>query len=416
MSRAHTYPSNLCVLCRGRGWCGLSYCPILVKQYVSFKLSSLVTKREVFGSSPPSVFVGRVGYPVVRVGLSVPPETGDTAIYDYPEQWVGLDLNTILDYRLTLVLGFRLNKKTEVDHPVLGRIQEVALSTRPVDVELKLEKPPKTNILLDETNPPIGPRSPFESFRVDSNPKVPGVVDRLIADDVKASTAVIELYKSGLPVSYIQRALSIGVLGRRGSRVLVPTRWSITAVDSIISEKLVKEVKRFEPIDEFRVYEISIHDNLFIAILAPRKWGFEWMEAWWPGSTWNPLSSEVSVEGDYELYRGRDEYPSIGGCYYASRLATAEHLYKLRRQAMAVLLREIYPGFNLAIGVWFVRESLRKAYDRGPVLTTSDVREVLAYLDKRTKLGAKRWLKSSKLLQTIVATEEITKFMSSRGA
>lgn len=415
MSKQGPSIPNYCVLCRGRGWCGLAYCPILVKQYVHLRLSPLTFKKDLFGSSPPSVFVGRYGYPAVRVGVSVPPETGDTSIYDQPEKWVGLGLNTILNYRLTLVLGFKVNDKRDVENPLVRAFQEVALSVKPVDVEVRLSKPPKPDLLLDETNPPIGPRSPLEAYRVDSNPSIPRHVDKLYNDEVKAHEAVLYLYENGLPVSYIQRAFSIGAFGRKRDRVLVPTRWSITAVDSIISQSLIREIKGYEPLSEFRVYEHRIHDNLFIAVLAPRKWGFEWMEAWWPGSTWNPAGGEVEVEGDYELYRGRSEYPSIGGCYFASRLATAEHLRKLKRQAMAVLLREIYPGFNLAIGVWFVRESLRKAYEKGPVLVTSEIREVLEFIDKATKLGARRWVKASRLLQLLAKTEEITRFTTNRG-
>ncbi|HDD25704.1 MAG TPA: hypothetical protein ENF75_01275, partial [Acidilobales archaeon] len=60
---------KLCIVCRGaKLLCGMAYCPIIVKNiyYVrSVKYSDL---KEFEGSSPPSVFVGRVGYPYVYVG------------------------------------------------------------------------------------------------------------------------------------------------------------------------------------------------------------------------------------------------------------------------------------------------------------------------------------------------------------
>jgi len=41
--------------------------------------------KQISGSSPPGVFVGRFGYPKVFVGPMVPPVSGDTEILDTPE-------------------------------------------------------------------------------------------------------------------------------------------------------------------------------------------------------------------------------------------------------------------------------------------------------------------------------------------
>lgn len=44
------------------------------------------------------------------------------------------------------------------------------------------------------------------------------------------------------------------------------------------------------------------------------------------------------VEGDYEGYNGRSDYPGIGGCYYASMLAALEYLEARRKQATVIIL------------------------------------------------------------------------------
>jgi hypothetical protein len=75
---------------------------------------------------------------------------------------------------------------------------------------------------------------------------------------------------------------------------------------------------------------------------------------------------EPWVEVDYEGYHGRRDYPGIGGCYYASRLATLEALSHMRRQAAVITWREIYEGFNLPVGVWYVRENMRAMYRSKP--------------------------------------------------
>ncbi|RLG99545.1 hypothetical protein DRO38_07600, partial [Candidatus Bathyarchaeota archaeon] len=53
-----------CITCKGKGLCGRPNCPILERLRAFEAMSSI--KDSLFGESPPSVFVGRMGYPVVR--------------------------------------------------------------------------------------------------------------------------------------------------------------------------------------------------------------------------------------------------------------------------------------------------------------------------------------------------------------
>ncbi len=394
---------RLCILCRGRGWCGLAYCPVIARSMAFLRLAPLKSSSVVEGSSPPSVFVGRAGYPVVRAGPAAPPEVGDTSVFDSPEAWLGKSLEEILDYRLSMVLGLGSVNVKRVDDRLVEELKLLALSSKPVEVRMELLKPPRPKLSLSEELPPMGPRSPLEKLSVIGNPSVPRVIDRVYSDrDLRARDAILTLYESGVSVSYIQRLLSVGALGTGKFRRLVPTRWSITAVDSTISRRLASKVKGYSVIDRVEVYVWRGYDNTIITVLYPRKWSFEWMEAWWPGSTWNPESSEVVVEGDYEGYSGRIDYPSIGGCYYASMLATLEHLKARGRQATAIIIREIYPGFNIPVGVWFVREAVRAMFRKGPIIVANDVREVKEIIERESRLGWKVWLSKSKLLRRVI--------------
>ncbi|MEM4528185.1 MAG: Nre family DNA repair protein [Desulfurococcaceae archaeon] len=416
MSNRLVFNGSMCITCRGKGLCGLAYCPVIAKAKASLRLRNVALSNVIEGSSPPSLFVGRIGYPYVRAGPSTPPLIGDTAIFDYPENWLGKRIEEILEYRWLLVTGFRVVDVRKPSDKVLDESRLIALSSRPVDVVIVLNKPPKPTISLNDHEPPQGPRSMLENLRILSNPVIPRPVDRVYNDvDLPASDAVVYLYEHGISVSHIQKILSMGGLGVKGQRRLVPTRWSITAVDSVLCKHLAKEIKRYSVINEIMVFEKKIHDNLFIAILYPAKWSYEWLEAWWPGSIWNPGQGDVVVEGDYEDYFGRTTYPGIGGCYYASMLATLEYLRGAKRQASAILMREIYPGFNIPIGVWFVRESCRAMFKSGPVLRTNDLREVYEFLDKETRLGAGKWFSSSRLIQRIAWTRRIGEYFKPRG-
>jgi hypothetical protein len=374
-----------------------------------------IATTHVSGSTPPGVFVGRIGYPKVYIGPMVPPFKGDTAILDTPEMWLGKGIQDIIDYRFALVRGKARADVHEAPFAgrLLGSLQELAMGKAPVDAEILLERLPSNTLTLGSEIQPFGPSAPMKSFKA-SEVSVERRIERAFYDsDLKATDAVLELYEGGVQVSRIQRAFSLGMFGVKQRRRLVPTRWSITAVDSVISQELVDRVKNYETIDEYRVYSFRHLDNRFVAIFMPENWGFEWIEAWFPGTTWNPRqwSSEPAMMGDYEPYRGRTTYPDVGGCYYACRLAIAEHLSEEGRQASVLVLREIHPGYILPVGVWNVRESVRGMVKRAPRKFDS-LQAALNHAMAELTVPLQSWIKNSKLLKLALFQKKITEFVS----
>ncbi len=408
---------RLCVVCRGRGLCGRAYCPILarLRAFASLSLAEL-PRSELEGFSPPSIFVGRAGYPRVFVGAGATLDERAASVGDHPELWVSMDLSEVLSVRLSIVFGRKKELVTNVETPFVEKVRELALSAKPMDLELIFEKPPKPSVRLSAFEPPMGPQGVAKDLRVFGSSSSWKVVERVYSDwDMSAFEAVVELYRSGVPVSAIQRLLSVGALGRKGFRKLVPTRWAITAVDDALSKWLLSRVKELPELSEILAFYRKVKGNTFVAILLPGKWSFEWLEAWFPGSTWNPSGNEVVIEGDYEPFGGRKDYPSIGGCYFASRLAIAEYLLKLGRQATVVTLREIYPGFDIPIGVWFVRENVREMMRIRPI-KLSNLEEVAQFLDQVTKLGSKTWVPNSRILSKLFKSKKIEDYIKHKTA
>lgn len=379
----------------------------------TLKLSRFGDKN-LYGSSPPSVFIGRYGYPRVRIAPLVPPLTGDTGIYDFPENWIGLPIDSILSMRLSLVRAYMHVDVRRPETRGVETIREIALSSSPVDVDVLLKKKP-SGVMFDEHTPPLGPASPVEKLRVESNPRIERPVEKVYGDvDMKAVEAAVYLYKSGVPVSRIARIFSVGAAGMKGKRRLVPTRWSITAVDDILSRYLIEKVKDLNELGEILVYTRKTTRNFFAAILLPGKWSYEWIEAWFPHTMWNPTVT-LEVEGDWEGYWGRKTYASLGGCYYATRLAVSEHLFfRLRRQAKVLVLREIYEGFFAPIGVWFVRENVRKMFSSKPYRASS-VWEAIEHVSRLTRLSAEDWVRNSKLLRDEFSQRSILEWVRTSG-
>ena len=386
-------PASLCLKCRSaKMLCGLSYCPISIAR----SLDSVHVKsagNSLSGSTPPSVFVGRYGYPKIQVYPSTPPAFGDTSVYEDASKWLDMDMNSFLEMRLSLLRGGRPIEVTKASSPdyFLQDLQVMSLSNSPVDVEMVLAKPISgKEYVLSEYTPPMGPSAPLESLHVGTVHPNRNAEKIFYDTDMKASPGIYSLYKSNLDVTSITRMLSIGALGIGKKRRMVPTRWAITATDKVVSDENVEILKRYPSVDKFQAFVRKVSGNLFMAVIAPNSWRFEWGEAWFPGSTWNSFGDRVELMIDHEEYGGRSSYPDIGGCYYSSRLAVSEYLTSIRRSGAPMLWREIYPNFNIPLGVWFVRENVRAMFSSRPV-ECDTLEEAISYLSSFTKVPIRMW-------------------------
>ena len=404
---------GLCVVCKGaRFLCGKTRCPIIVKANLFLKSAPLMQSEDIAGASPPSVFVGRIGYPYVYAGPLVPPVQEDTSLYDLPEYWFGKPIDEIVGFRSMLIRGkhrVHVQKFNEAGK-IIEKTRELALAVNPVDVELILKKKPRGFLLLDDEVQPFGPSAPIRDLRV-GNTRWDHQIEKAYGDtDLKAAEAVLELYSKGVLVTKIQRAFSVGAFGLEKNRRLVPTRWSITAVDSTLSKALMEKVKTFPEISEFRVYESRYLDNIFEVLMIPAKWSYEAIEAWYPGTVWNPSGRTAVMFSDWEGYEGRTTYAEIGGCYYAARLAVCEHLIKEQRQATVIVLREAHPGYIMPVGVWQVRENVRNAMRQKP-FTFKTLDEALNFVASRFQIPIQRWIMRGVLLKNVLFQKKITDFL-----
>jgi len=97
----------------------------------------------------------------------------------------------------------------------------------------------------------------------------------------------------------------------------------------------------------------------------PDIFNYELFELYYPGSSWNP-TKVFKASTDYETFSGRKTYASntVGG-YYATRLPILEYLDLIKRQASVLVIRLETPTYWASLGVWVVRESVRKAIANG---------------------------------------------------
>ncbi len=418
-------------------------CPILLKKsvlksLVPFEFDKTLRNVELSGPSPPGFFVGHFNYPNVYLGPLVPfqkfeidQKISDYHILDAPELWFGKSIVDVIGYRSSLVRNnFKINVnigKRSRKNPLpmktqklLETSQELSMAARPVDTETKL---PKMNLrmLLDNHALPMGPTGMAEKIRITENTKVHPKVDYCVADtDLKATEAVSKYlyFKGRVPESTIKRVFSAGLLGEKNKRRIVPTRWSITAVDDIISKALIKEIKRFPEINDYRIFERTYLDNHFKILLFPGKFTYEMNEVWAPNTLWNiSLNGNIhslkpQIMTDFEFYKGRKNYASnITGAYYAARKEVCEYLYRIGRQARILIFREVQGGYIVPLGVWVIRETVKNAMELNNPQILDNFDDSLKSMAEGFMVSYKYWKKSSKLINFVKNQRTIDNFL-----
>lgn len=374
------------------------------KLFSSIDLEALQRKQEkesVFGPTPPNIFVGRIGYPDIRWGPLI--SVDDTAsgaqssILDNPAKWYGMEYSKIIEMQVSMVRS-KSSLNVYGRTRLLERAQESAMSVKPIDAEITFTKKPTFRMDFSHYTLPMGSSAPLKDFVVAENPVIPKKVDELIEERVKAVHAVDELYSDGHDVYYLTRLLSGGILGRESARKLVPTRWSITAVDDMVGKQMMEKVREQPEITHFEVYTAEFLHNHFEILLMPGRWEFEQFEAWAPGSAWDKGMQTYNIEHEYEPFEGRTKYAEEeGGGYYAGRIGVAEALAKRGRQARAIIFREIGAEYNVPVGVWEVRENSRHAMESQPKTFTT-LNDALAHLSTRLKIPMNEYRRRSRIL------------------
>ena len=334
-----------------------------------------VAESQAFGSVSPSIFVGRAGYPDVSTGLLSPVgNEADAARFATSGEWYaeGLGIGDVFERRTSLLNASQSAPVETNVHDAwdgfLGVQREVAIADRPVSIEVGLDGTPDLDLGLSpgDVSTPTGPRAPAKEATLTENPHVPRPVKKTLEDDDWAATGAMNyLYNRGFDVYEINTILSAGALGQQENRRLVPTRWSITAVDDTVSQFLRGRQQTAPSVDTVQVWHNEYLGNSFWVILAPGQWEFELVEFKAPGSVWNPdPDAGIWLASDYEGHSGRTSYvDQTAGAYYAARLAVLEHLDKIDRQAKALVLRHVSDDYWGPVGVWQVREAIRHAFD-----------------------------------------------------
>lgn len=360
------------------------------------------------GSSPPEIFVGRYNYPNVNIGILSPQEKGNTKLYSSQELWheKKLPIPEILSLRAKLIYGRTKGnvKKVVEKSPFLSTMQEIAMTSKSVSTEFKLEKPIETHDESESYIPIIKNSAQVKSVRLEENPMIERKIDYLVNDtDALSKTSLLELEKAKTPVSTIIKILSAGLLGLKTRRKLVPTRWSITAVDDLLSKEKLKKIKLYPEISDYLLFNAEYIGNHYEILLLPDKFSFEVIEI-------NKQNPNLAWQ-DHETFFPRKTYAeSVTGAYYANRLALCEYLEKQQKQASCLIFREITEEYTQSMGVGVLRQLAREAFSKQPEKFSS-LQEALSIIQTRLKLPIATFTNKSILLRDYKKQAKLTNWI-----
>lgn len=355
---------DICTKCKGsRRLCGARTCPLVLKRKYLKKEIPKVRKRHVQAVSRPDFLVGEYGYPNINLGpLSTP--TRLSSPYEDPNAWAHeeKDIQDVLKIRLSTL--FTRKKARVRDARQQRKIQEMSISTKPLDIELGLKKRPKTSANLDAGMPSVGLSGELEKLEIVDTISAPRKLESAVEEDAKVRQIAPELWKHDISYYKIMRLLSMGMLGRKKDRKFVPTRWAITATDSTLGDYFLEQIRDFSSIGTGALYFRKYLGNLYYVMLVPSEcWRMERFEIWLPNSVWTE-ETEPSVYQIHESYDGKAT--GMNGGYYATRFAILEHLAERRKKAAALVIRVITPAYYAPVGSWQIRESVRRALKKEP--------------------------------------------------
>ena len=383
-------------------------CPICTKSMAKFKIQTKIHRDKFFGNSP-APFVGRQGYPVVNVGILSPPElTDDAWLYDAPKHWAlkSFGIPQIVDYRASLI-NSRSKSSIKNVSSMIQATREVGMASKPVEVEMFLKGKPIMRMSADDVSAPVGPSAQIKKVCITSNPKIPSKVEKVYSDkDLKAAKAINYLYESGFDENFLTRILSVGTVGLKNNRKLVPTKWSITATDDIIGKRLMTSVKDYKTCSDWMTHFGGYLGNHFIIMFFPEPWGYELFET---------LAGQANFTTDWEGYDGRKNYAfETAGGYYASRFPVLEKLMHLKRQASVLAIRVITAEYTVPLGCWVVRESARKALRSNPFVFSSKeemLRHAVSLVRSKFNHDVRNLIDGSKLLDNVKSQQKLTSFL-----
>ncbi len=345
--------------------------------------------------SPPGIFVEAAKYPTLWTGFLASTEPSEhLSIHDHPGSWRGLGLETILMMREQL-FRFVLPMDARLKEPDsnLEMVQNISLSVSPVALSVEVDKLPPRNLQVMGAQLPFGPMVPVRSMDMISEPEISRVARKITEDDIPASEAIWKLIDYDYTLEQVSRMMAVGLLGKKKSRRLIPTRAAYKAVTDTYLNRAIMELADKKDISVTTIQAIKLLGDTFTILVQPGAPEVDYIRVeQFHGNTKKCFSFEDKSLTD------SDAKASI----YANQARFSAYHYLVTesiRARITIFHLNSNPRSN-ALGPWLARAGVKDALE-SPSVELEDSMNVLNVLQSILKPRLDVWAEDTSLLDRI---------------
>ncbi len=227
--------------------------------------------KTVTAFSPPGIVVEPLKYPIVRASVLASTQASEfISIYDHPDSWRGLDSDAILKMRKCLFrFGAQVDAKTMEPSPLVDTLQTVALSVNPLALHFEVSDIPQKDLVPLGGLLPTGPAVDARNATILNEPETSRVAEKITEQDIPAAEAIWKLLDYEYTLDQVARLMSVGLLGMKDNRRLIPTKSAYKAtIDAFVNRAIMELIDR--PLtSKFTLSTAELHGDVFTIFAQP---------------------------------------------------------------------------------------------------------------------------------------------------
>lgn len=261
------------------------------------------------------------------------------------------------------------------------------------------------SILSSKTAGLLGNSSPLLQIKTHDNISISKHLEKHQSGETKAKEAIIDLYERGFNDTQIRTLLSLSTFGRGRNKILVPSKWAISACDNILEQHLYSKIINYKLGTKYQVFKRDDKGNHFIICMIPKSFCAEIIE------TYIDSQNIEIIENDFVPFSNKlsSGKPECAGGYWATKLAMFEYMQQERRQYACISIRVIN-NYEIPLGVIFVRESVREAIFKNPIFETNQKEEFETFL-KLNFLKHYDFYKNSRIVKEVSVFKQLNNWL-----
>ena len=326
------------------------------------KLEYIPSSKHMTVFSPPGICVKSGKYPMLEAGFLASNEPLEhLSIYDFPEAWQGLDRDTIFTmrrhlYRFLLPVDARSLQPEGIVKP----LQEIALSVRPIAIRVEGESLQPRRLQLRNGQLPSAGDVTIKSIELLSEPEISKVAERITEQDIPASEGIWRLLDYDYSLDQVVRLMSIGLLGKKNTRRILPSRSAYKATINAFIDRAIMELIESPSVSSYEIYVSTLFGDRFAVLLHPGEARVDYLRM--------DLIGDNMTRGF--AFEGLRQYPTDPKTSVYSdhaRFSVYKNLVRRNQRCHATIFHLSKEPRNQILGPWVARAGIQETLSSEPI-------------------------------------------------